>query len=257
MEFLLAEASKMEKKKIKIDKSDDVEFEAEKYQTDALTLYTIGPSLKVKAKTALYFSLSGQDSLMTPPFATPAILLAKKGYRVISVTLPAHSRSDWPRHIRPIWGETPSLLRDFFSQIEASLDEVKNQIIGHVPAIGLSRGAFVATHLAARLKIIDTVLGFAPLTFLEDAPTLDLIHLANELKHTRIHYTIGHKDTLVDTSCVIRTVSAFINALNAKERQNSNITLSIVPSIGKDGHGTSGYTFEKGISWLTREKGAI
>ncbi len=220
------------------------------HKTSTLELFSIGPPFGKKAKTVLYFFVSGKDSLTLNPIAKPALLLAEKGYRVISATLPGHADSIRPEYIRSLWGQNPNLLEEFFFNVETSLLEISDDIDGPISALGLSRGAFIATHLAARIDEINKVVGFAPLTFLESAPHLDLIHLAPKLKHKEIRYSIGHNDTLVDTTRVISTVSSFMKVLSAKQLQNSAIELTITPSIGRDGHGTSSQSFENGVKWL-------
>ncbi len=213
-------------------------------------LYWIGPDLDEVAKTCLYFSLSGEESLTAPPFCNPAHILLNKGFRVISATLPDHENNERPQNMSVVWGDHPEKLENFFDNMSRAIESISPQCDGPIAALGLSRGGFVATHLAARSKSIQTVIGYAPLTALRGAPEMDLSNLANLVKHKKIHYTIGHNDTLVETPRVITTISSFIDALDPKERASASITLSITPSIGKYGHGTSDATFVEGISWI-------
>ncbi len=222
----------------------------EAYHDGLITLYSIGPRLDQKARTCLYLSLSGEESLTSPPFCHPALMLFQKGFRVISATLPHHEDNARPLNIGTLWGENPSKLEIFFDNMKSALDDLSERFEGPLSALGLSRGGFVATHLAARIDMIQNVIGYSPMTGLKGTSQFDLIHLAPLIKHKKIHYTIGHNDTLVETQRVIDTISSFIEALDAKERANASITLSITPSIGKHGHGTSDNTFREGLSWI-------
>ena len=222
---------------------EDKKAPLETFKVNHTTLYAIGPP---GGDVCLYFSLSGEDSLTTPPFCNPAQILANKGFRVISATLPNHENNQRPMNIRDLWGDSPENLERFFFAMEQVIDQLNCPII----ALGLSRGAFIATHLAARCQTIHTVIGYAPLTHLEKAPHLDLIHLKEAVKEKHLHYFIGHNDTLVETSRVIQTVSEFMSSLTAKQLREAAITLTLSPSIGRDGHGTSDQTFAKGISWI-------
>lgn len=229
-------------------------FPLNTHKTDSISLYFIGPDFSQKAKTALYFSLSGEESLTALPFAKPAHLLAEKGYRVISATLPGHENNERPQNLRELWGKMPESLETFFFNMESAISEIEPMVDGKLAALGLSRGGFVATHLAARIDLIDSVVGYAPLTRLENASHLDLIHLADQVKSKKIRYSIGHNDTRVSTQSAIETINTFIDKLSAKGLQQSTMQLIIAPSIGRDGHGTSEKIFSSGIEWVVNER---
>ena len=124
---------------------------------------------------------------------------------------------------------------------------------------GLSRGGFVASHLAAEEERFKAILQFAPLTSLSKAKdfetiahhplvqNLDVLHLAKKLANRRIRFYIGNKDTRVHTQ------SCFDFAMNLVEHstlRSPQIELIMTPSIGQMGHGTSPEAFRQGIEWL-------
>lgn len=219
-------------------------------QTATLPLSIRGKPLEEKAPTLFYFSLSAEDSLLTEPFCSPARLLAERNWRIISATMPGHEGNARPLNIRQIWQERSSDLKQFLNDLTCAVKEILPSVEGTLATAGLSRGALIAAHLAASLETIDAFIGYAPLTFLPGMPELDLIHLAPSLKRKRVFMTVGHHDTMIETSRVIQTHAAWTHDLGAKARQECAHSLLIVPSIGKEGHGTAETTFVKGIEWL-------
>lgn len=222
-------------------------------KTSTLTFKCLGPDLHTPGiKTVIYFSLSAEDSLSTSPFSNPAKMLEKKGFRVLSPTLPFHEENKRPSSIKSIWGENKHSLFAFLSDLEIAIDELTPSFSGHLGVAGLSRGAFIATHIGSRMPQITAILGFAPLSHLHHTQELDVIHLAPKLTQKKIRYFIGHNDTLVGTQNAIDAVCAFISAAQKVKIENPPMGIHIKPSVGREGHGTLDYVFEEGIEWLTK-----
>lgn len=222
-------------------------------KTATLTFKCLGPDLHIQGvKTVFYFSLSAEDSLSTSPFSNPAKMLEQKGLRVLSPTLPFHEENKRPNSIKAVWGENKDALIAFLADLEIAIDELTPSFSGHLGVAGLSRGAFIATHIGSRMPQISSILGFAPLTHLYSTQELDIIHLAPKLIHKKIRYFIGHNDTLVGTQNAIDAVSAFINAAQKVKIANPPMGIDIKPSVGREGHGTLDYVFEEGTEWLIK-----
>lgn len=222
-------------------------------KTSTLSFKCIGPSLNESgARTIIYFSLSKEDSLFTPPFCNPAKMLEKKGFRVLSPTLPFHEDNSRPNSIKSLWGENKTAIVQFLGDLEKALNELSPSLGENLGVMGLSRGAFIATHIASRMSQITSILGFAPLSHLEGTSSLDLHHLSPLLVGKKIRYYIGHNDTLVGTQNAIHAISDFIDAAKALKIENPPIDIVIKPSVGREGHGTLDYIFEDGVEWLIK-----
>jgi pimeloyl-ACP methyl ester carboxylesterase len=230
----------------------------------------VGPPLEAGPLPAVfYFSLSGEESLCMAPVNTPVRHLANHRLRVFSLTLPGHGPGfDRYRALR-YWAEELAvgrdLLGDFFPKVLQVMDSFINQGIIDVEALavaGLSRGAFVATHLAALDPRIKTLCGFAP--WIEPAASedweiaadhprahaLSLFNLIDRLTHTAIRFYVGNRDLAVGTERVFAFIHQLANRAHEMRVRSPHATLFILPSIGHRGHGTSEFSFLSGAKWL-------
>lgn len=234
------------------------------------TIYHRGPPLEAGPKPSVfYFSLSGEESLGLDPYNQPAVFLSDNGVRVFSLTLPGHEGSFPHQHAIKSWGEPllqeKNIIREFSSVCSAAL----NYLIkcGYVDpdlisTAGLSRGAYVATYLAAHDKRFKTILGFAPLTRLETVKdfsdfadkelleTFALETFVSELGHATLRFYIGNHDTLVSTSACFSFIQKLTEYVYELKRKFPPIELIIYPSIGHKGHGTPPEIFTAGAEWL-------
>jgi acetyl esterase/lipase len=159
------------------------------------------------------------------------------------------------------------LLEDFFENVVRAIHWlIEKKIVepASMAAGGLSRGGFVATHIAARLKHIQTVLGFAPLTelmllkeFTENpslkrrTSELDLLTLIDALTHVRhLRFYIGNLDTRVGTDACYHFIRQLAEKGHEKHVRHQKIELRITQSIGHKGHGTDPQIFEEGGRWV-------
>jgi predicted esterase len=228
----------------------------------------LGPELEEGPLAAFfYFAISGQESLELHPYNQPAKILAGGSLRVFSFTIPGHEAGMNKFHAMQYWAERMAmgdyLLEDFFDKVVSAIQWLAQQKIVDLQRIamgGLSRGGFVATHIAARIETTHTLLGFAPLTelmqlkeFSENvnlhrrANELSLIHLADKLTHVRnFRFYIGNLDARVNTDACYRFIRKLAEKNHEKHARHQKVELMITQSIGHKGHGTDPHIFEEG-----------
>ena len=230
-------------------------------------LYHSGPPLEAgPLPTIFYFALSGPDSLGKDPFNQPVQFLANRSIRFFYRDLPAHKDNLSPHKALDIWAQDMAkgidVLGTFFEHALFAVDYgIRHQLIdsNRLGIAGLSRGGFIASHLAAREPLFKTILQFAPLTSFTTSKDLQIVanhplvqslqltHLTEQLANRNIRFYIGNKDTRVDTqSCF----SFAMNLSHASTLRSPQIELIMSPSIGQMGHGTAPETFRSGAEWL-------
>ena len=163
-------------------------------------LYYEGADLDQGPLPALfYFAISGEESLTLHPYNSPVVYGAGPELRIFSLTLPGHGGSFnkfkameyWAKEIAA--GNYP--IENFLDQAVRAIDWlIEEEIVhpDHLALCGLSRGGLIATHIASREKRVRTLLGFAPITRLEEVEpfeenprleSLNLTSLAENLTH--------------------------------------------------------------------------
>ncbi|MBI3236111.1 MAG: prolyl oligopeptidase family serine peptidase [Chlamydiales bacterium] len=242
-----------------------------------ICLHYLGPDVDQGPLPALfYFSLSSQESLLQDPFNQPALYLSGLPLRVFSMTLPGHGKNLPSTQAMAFWAQEilsgHNLIHPFLLQIEKSIKTLIDRKIllsDQIGAMGLSRGAFIALHAAARIPLFQTIVGFAPLTKLLAikefknisppplAEELDLIHLHGLLYNKTIRFYIGNLDVRVGTSHVFHLVEKLSKTASEHKIRSPKIELIITPSIGHQGHGTSKEVFQQGAHWIAKELGAL
>ncbi len=238
-------------------------------ENQALTF--IGPPLEQGVMPALfYFALSARDSLTKDPFNQPVQFLEGLPLRIFSMTLPGHEEGLPPENGIRVWAEQMDLIPEFIDKAKNAVKELITKSIipsDNLAVAGLSRGAFIAAHLAAVCPEFKTLLGFAPLTHLseteefktlgleESAKKLNLSHLIDKLYDRRIRFYVGNQDHRTGT----KNAFAFIDQVSSyaleQRIRTSPIELRIGPSIGYLGHGTSPETFREGANWIKEALG--
>ncbi len=232
-----------------------------------ITLYHTGPALDHGPLPSLfYFAISGPDSLCLDPFNQPVQFLQGEMIRIFSMTLPGHEMDLPAKEAMQIWASDmekgQNRVEEFLEDIERAVEfAIKNRFIdpARMGTAGLSRGAMIAAHVAARDERFKHLVGFAPLTQLRVirefremphnpiANRLDLIHLAPLLQDRHIQLFIGNEDTRVGT----RECFEFAMALVEKKKTRiAQVELHMYPSIGQMGHGTPPEIFKQGALWL-------
>lgn len=232
-----------------------------------LTLYHVGPPLENgPLATIFYFALSAKASLTQDPFNQPIQFLSDKPIRFFSLDLPAHENDKSPHEALASWAQDITngldvlnpFLENVLEALQYGIDQ--NLIDPHRLAVaGLSRGGFLASHLAAREPRFKATLQFAPLTDITHSKdlhpvatnpiieSLNLTNLTNKLADRKIRFYIGNKDSRVDTRSCMEFALRLSNASTLRIPQ---IELIMSPSIGQMGHGTAPETFRSGALWL-------
>lgn len=238
----------------------------------ACMAYHRGPDLNVgPLPTLVYFSLSGYESLMLDPYCQPVdFWLHQSHRRAISFDLPEHPMGG--QHTRGMekWADKmgmahQDIISPFVKQIVRALKylqdkgwiDVNQLVIG-----GLSRGAFLATHVAAKEPSIRAILGYAPLTTLEtikefqsylnrdEIRSLGLSHLVEALIYKKLRFYIGNLDQRVGTQEAFQFIEKLAVTAHQAGIRSPQAELIIYPSVGHKGHGTLPSVFKEGINWL-------
>ncbi len=237
----------------------------------------LGPALSAGPLPALfYLSLSAHDSLCLDPFNQPAAYLSALPMRIFSLTLPGHENNLPPTQALHYWAREmqsgSNFIATFVDKMQTALDALflQNALLEDKIAIaGLSRGAFLATHAAARIPVFKRIVGFAPLTHLhyakefeelKDDPIVQsasLDGLINALTDCQLRFYIGNLDTRVGTRHCFDFIEKLSQAALEKRIRSPQVELIITPSIGHQGHGTSKEIFHGGAQWIAEQLGAI
>jgi esterase FrsA len=232
-------------------------------------IYYCGPNLSEGLKpTIIYFSLSAQASLSEDPFNQPVLSWIKSGFRVFSWDLPFHGPNLDPHQAMHSWAAELSRNRFFISDFIEICQKHLQFLIDYnwiekssVGVAGLSRGGFIATHLAAKTDFLKTVLGFSPMT---QSPSIDefknvhinhqeeinLIKLIDQLSHVSLRFYIGNHDKRVQTEACYQFIHSLSHQIYEKGIRSPPIELIVYPSIGFKGHGTPSNIFENGSQWM-------
>jgi predicted esterase len=216
-----------------------------------------------------YLALSGEESLTLDPYNQPVAFLASENVHIFSFTLPCHGPGFENKEAMECWAKEISeghdILGEFIEKAHENIQFlIKNKWIdsSRIAVAGLSRGCFVAAHLAAKGNNIQTVLGYAPLIelasldefhSLEANPIIEALNLRlclAELAHRNIRFYIGNRDERVGTRHCFDFIEALAEEALKKRIRSLPFELIIGPSIGHKGHGTSTLTFQNGINWL-------
>lgn len=235
-----------------------------------IPIFYVGKDLSEGPLPAVfYFALSAEESLVIAPYNSPATNLQQANIRVFSVDLPFHGKDlpatealgYWAQNIQ----EGTDFLGNFLNDLENSVTALIHSgliDLKNVAAAGLSRGCFIATHLAARIPTITHLLAFAPLTHMENIKEFELLknsifiekhklcHIEQALIHKNIKTYIGGRDTRVNTDLCYKWIRSLIEKAYEHKIKSPHIELVLKPSIGHQGHGTSKESFEEGSLWL-------
>jgi hypothetical protein len=239
----------------------------------ALPIYYVGPDLDLgPLPSVFYFALSAKDTLCTAPFNQPSNYLIQQSIRVFSVDLPFHGEG-WD-HMQALqhWAKTiekeESTLWHFILTLQESISSLfrENILLEHKTGVmGLSRGGFIASHVAALFSEIPIVLAYAPLTQLPHAKDfqhllpsplidkLDLSHLTPVLAKKKVRVHIGNRDIRVSTDSCYQWIRSLTESAHRQHIKSPSIELLLQPSIGYQGHGTSEESFEGGAAWMQKQ----
>ena len=240
-----------------------------------LTFTYFGPDLFWGAMpSVLYFSIDAHSSLCVDPFNQPIIPMQNHSMRVFSCDLPEHGADLDPHTALTRWAERyqngENVIQDFISKVSRFIDHLEKEgIVDHrLGVMGLSRGAFIAAHLAALNSKIKHIVGFAPLSDLRKAKEFkdlpESIRLPSpimDLKEcflkTSLKCFIGNQDTRVSTHRALETIVHLCDFALEKGVKSPPIEIDVYPSIGHMGHGTPPHVFEQGSLHMVKKLGFL
>jgi esterase FrsA len=240
-------------------------------------IYYVGRDLSEGPLPALfYFALSAEESLHTDPYNQMPSFLSSLPLRIFSMDLPVHGKNLPAIQAFSVWAENfragKDLITPFLDDVVSGISKLeekgilKKEMTG---VAGLSRGALIATHVAARIPKIPSILGFAPVTELSFSKEfqelsgnplvqhLNLIPLIDHLTSRHLRFYIGNRDLRVGTAKCFHFIQTLVDAAFEKKERSSQVELIIGPSIGQLGHGTSKAVFEEGARWMAKELGVL
>ncbi|MDN3505239.1 MAG: hypothetical protein P0S95_06675 [Rhabdochlamydiaceae bacterium] len=202
--------------------------------------------------TVFHFSLSAKDSLNLDPFNQPVAALDIGKMRIMSVTLPFHEDfPPLPENATEKWNK--SNFEPFCLKLKQLLDElIKEDMIDpdKIAFMGLSRGAFVAFHMATLFPQVKGVLAFAPMLNLAQDPSLDVTPLAKDLCHLPIRIYMGNRDKKTSTKTAMHFILDLADCAYDAKIRSAPIEMFVTPSLGHSGHGTAKKTFIEGANWI-------
>jgi hypothetical protein len=224
--------------------------------------------------TVFYFTIDAHSSLCVDPFNQPIVPMMNHSMRVFSVDLPEHGNNLDPQTALSRWADHYAnghfILDEFILKLSRFLEHLHSEsIIDHrVGVMGLSRGAFIAAHLAHSCKRVKHLVGFAPLTDLRKAKEfveldqsiklpLSILNLENTFPECSLKFFIGNQDTRVSTHRALETILALCDQSLAAGIKSPAIEATIYPSVGHMGHGTPPHIFEAGSLHMIKKLGFL
>ncbi len=238
-----------------------------------LPLFYVGKDLVEGPLPAIfYFALSAKESLLEHPYNSPVSFFKDHNVRIFSVDLPFHGENLPAVEALTHWAESFTRGDDFLTRFLSDLEEsltllFTSQLVNtrHIAAVGLSRGSFIAAHIAARFPLITHLLTFAPLTHLENIKEFHLLessplieklklsHIQEVLSKKTIRTYIGGRDTRTNTDLCYAWIRSLIETAHQNKVRSPPIEFILKPSIGHKGHGTSPETFKEGALWIKEQ----
>jgi len=241
------------------------------------SLSYVGPDLDAGPLPAVfYFALSANESLELDPYNQPVAFLSKHPMRIFSLTLPGHGQGLPAKEALNFWADEVAagrnFVEEFVEEVRLAIQELtKNGMIdsAKLGVAGLSRGGFMAAHIAAKISAFGPVLGFAPLTTLTYARwfdalkenplanSLNLVHQIPALIGHPLRFYIGNRDHMVSTSLCFQCVQELTEVSYQAGIRSPQVELVITPSIGHQGHGTAKQIFIAGAQWMLQQLGVV
>lgn len=210
-----------------------------------------------------YFALTGEESLHLDPYCQPVTYLKDARIRCFSVTLPYHETGADPKIGMARWAEAVREGHDFIKPFLQKCIHAVDTLISlelvdpaHLFVGGLSRGGYIALHLAAADSRFRAILGFAPLTKLPKLVEFKEIHiltheqLIDKIVKAAVRFYIGNRDERVSTDSAYEFIRALTEAKYQEGERSPSAEIIISASVGYKGHGTLPQTFNEGAAWI-------
>ncbi|MCH9610751.1 MAG: hypothetical protein S4CHLAM81_07780 [Chlamydiales bacterium] len=234
----------------------------------------LGPPIESGPLPAfIYLSISAEESLHLEPYSQPATYVADDWLRVFSLTLPGHEEGMDKFEAIKYWADQMREGRDVLTPfiegaVETISDLIAREVIdpNHLAIGGLSRGAFLAAHIASRVPQIKTLVGFAPMTRLSlaadfaglDVAGFDIETLVEKLLHLHnVRFYIGNRDTLVSTDACYSFIRELTEVAFEHRLRHCKPELVISHAVGQKGHGTLPEVFRAGAHYVQEALRAV
>jgi len=233
-----------------------------------------GDKPKKPAPTLFVFATGLEDLERQPVYTEIGRRLAPHGFLHVALDPPCHGEDIKPGEPSGLVGwrhrleKGDALVADFTARASAVLDHLIKEGYtdqGKVAACGVSRGGFLAFHLAATDKRIAAAIGFAPVTNLlalsefkgmekhEPTRALNLVRVAPKLAGRPIWISIGNHDERVNTDDAIAFTRQVVTATAAKQKDKAiPVELHVGGSLG---HRDLPGSHERAAAWLLQQVG--
>ncbi|MCI0381535.1 MAG: alpha/beta hydrolase [Chlamydiae bacterium] len=233
----------------------------------------VGPDAKAGPLPAIfYFALSKKESLKVDPYNEPVVHLKNFPLRIFSLDLPFHGANFSSVDAIKYWANEiekgNNFIQKYIDMLISSIDELISMGLiatKKLGLMGLSRGGFIACHLAAKIPFISFIVAFAPLlklTFSKEfqpiqtlplAESLNIIHLAPQLYNKNLRFYISNRDTRVGTALSFEFITLLTETAFQYNIRSPQMELIISPPIGQMGHGTPNHIFAAGAEWIAQK----
>lgn len=228
----------------------------EKLDHATLDIRFLGPPLSSGPLPALfYFAISAKDSLSLPPFCQPIEAINTDLMRIFSISLPFHNNAP-PLPDNAVYQWTQESITTFHKECARYIDsliETNSILPQRIGLMGLSRGVWVACHVALLLCHVQALLGFAPMLKHPSLPSLDIPHYTSDLYHHTLRFYMGNRDKKTSTKTTMDFILSLADVAYEHGIRSAPLELIITPSIGHFGHGTAKETFTEGALWIQNQ----
>ncbi len=234
---------------------------------------TSGEKPAAPAPTLFIFGSTIEESLGDAYCRQCGNQLAEQGYVCVSLDLPCHGKDE--REGEPAglsgWSHRAVKGEDFMAPMVARAKKVLDHLIAEgytdpakVAACGVSRGGFVAGHIAAADERVKCVAAFAPVTDLTalsefhgtgENPlvrSLSFLQKADELAGRAVWLVIGDQDARVSTDRTIE-LARRITAASLAAKKESRVELHVMPDAR--GHAIPDSSAARASDWIAAQLG--
>jgi esterase FrsA len=234
----------------------------------------IGRKKSSPCPTLLMLGHSIENMLGNKDFNPPALILQRQGFIAVSVDAPGHGQDlregEADDNLKLSW--RPRLLRGerMIDKFAKKVSLLLNYLIRNrytdprrIAALGISRGGFLALHLAAREKRVGCVAAVAPVVDLlavrefgglDRHPVFKALHLVNytrKLANLPIWICIGNNDDRVDTDRAFQFVRKLVID-SADGKKPVDVQIHVMPTLGHAAHATA---YPEAAAWILGKLG--
>ncbi len=237
----------------------------------------LGKKSSSPAPTLFTFASDIESALGGLDYIKTGIIVGRHGYLCVSLDLPYHGAAALQGHPDGLagWaadiGKGHAVFPEFVSKVSRVLDYLIRERYTDpqkVAVAGISRGAFVAMHVAAADPRFKCAIGFSPVTDLTElgefaelkdnqlARSLSLANIAEKLVGRPLWVSIGNNDARVGTDKAIeftrKVVAASVAGKKSTGSEFIDVELHVMPWPG---HGRPVSAHDGAAAWLLARMG--